>query len=197
MNQYESRITGEIFPGVTTVGNVIAKEALYGWYGRHGTKKCKEILEESQKFGSRIHTIIQASVSGQELKLSKDEALILANFRKQMETEVKEILWFEKDFVHEELKFGGTADGAYTDLKGQKVLMDIKTSSSVWPEQAIQLSAYREGLLEDYKEKFDYVTIWHLDKKSLSWEVLKINTSGLFDVFKACITIWRWKNNRQ
>lgn len=193
INQYESRKTpGMIFPGTTSITGVIAKPELMMWYGKNGTKKCGEILKESQEFGTRIHTIIQSHLKGQELKLSKDESTILKNFLIEAE-EVGEWLWFEKDFIHEELEYGGTADMAYVDKRGDRVLSDIKTGKSVYDEHYLQLAAYEEGLKSEYGEKFAYKTIFHLDRSSLSWEVLTANTEGWFPVFVHAREIYRWK----
>lgn len=196
INQYQSRvIPGKIFPGVTSITGVISKPELMMWYGKHGTTKCNEILKESQDFGSRVHTIIQATLKGQELTLNKDEQQILNNFLNEA-GDAKEWLWFEKDFVHEKYEYGGTADMAYVDKDGKRVLADIKTGKRVYDEHYLQLCAYEEGLKDEFGDKFDYKVIFHLDQDSKSWEALIANTDGMFETFLHCREIYRWKNKK-
>lgn len=190
INQYESEVTGKIYVGTTTITGVIAKPELYYWYGKNGTKKCGEILKDSQEFGSKVHAIVQNHIGGQELELDSKEKRILKNFLSKADKEVKEWLWFEKDFANDEFEYGGTADGCYLDKKGKKVLMDIKTGGNVYPEHYLQMAAYEYGLKA---ENFDEKRIWHLDKETGGWEILEAKTNGLFDVFKHVREVYRWK----
>lgn len=186
-----SLASGRVVPGVTSILGCIAKPALYNWYAKEG-KNAQIKLEEASEFGSTVHTLIEAIYNGQKPQLNDKLSKITENFESITKNLVKEWLWFERKIISEKYGYGGTADLAFIDKDGKRVLADIKTSSGVWPEMNLQLAAYEQALKED-GEEFDYKIIFHLDKETLVWEIVSIETEGLLDVFLAALRIWTWK----
>lgn len=182
---------GTVVPGVTSILGCIAKPALYNWYAKEG-KNAQVKLEEAGEFGSKVHTLIEAIYHGQKPQLDAKLTKITENFQSVIEPLVQDWLWFERKLISEKYGYGGTADLAFIDKEGKRVLADIKTSSGVWPEMNLQLAAYEQALAEE-GEKYDYKIIFHLDKETLVWEVVHIETEGLLDVFLAALRIWTWK----
>lgn len=207
VEQYETP-NGVIVPGTTTVTNTMAKEALYYWYGKHGNQECQRIIKESQDFGSRIHALIEARVKGQEPEMDAEEKKVMKNFDVWASENVKDFVWFEKDFALDEHPFtftvgekkytmplygyGGTADLCYIDKAGARILGDIKTGNQ-WPEHKIQVAAYEYGLKMQYGEEFDDKRIIALDKKTRIWEGLRANTIGHMEVFASLRMAYKWK----
>lgn len=187
-------LDGQLVPGVTTILGMISKPQLYAWYAKNGQDSFR-ILEESGEFGSTVHSLIEAVVSGQKPHLNAKNKTILDNFQVWADKNVKEYLWFEKQVLSEKYKYGGTADFAFINKAGKRVLADVKTSSGIWPEMHVQLAAYEQAL-EEMGEKFDELIILHLDKETLVWEEQFVITDGLFDVFLAAYKLWMWRSGK-
>ena len=194
-------INKEKVPSVTTILNEMSKPGLEIWYGKLGLKEANRQKEEAAAFGSSVHSAIEAICNGQTA-LYSDERLKTAvnNFRIWADTFVEEWVVFEKAVFHDDLKYAGTAD-AYAILKGSKkmVLVDFKTSKKVRDEYYLQVAAYMNcNRIEDDcvdLKKVEGAIIVHLDHDSLTWESVHAHvTPYLFDVFKACLTIYKWRN---
>ena len=67
--------------------------------------------------------------------------------------------------VHEKLLYGGTIDWV-GNMNGERVLVDFKTSSGIYPSHIIQLAAYRELYHEQFGDLLGKAYILHLDKKT-------------------------------
>lgn len=186
-NQYS--LKGKKIPSVTTILNVISKPALMYWYGKHGTKECQRLLKEAGEFGDMVHTITQNFLEGQKQRVTSDQKLILRNLKAV--TKGWEWLEFEKVLLNPKHSYGGTCD-ALARVDGRLVLADFKTSKGVWPEFSLQMAAY-EACLEGIED----IRILHLDKETLSWSVLNIDTTGLFPIFLAAKELYEWQQKHK
>jgi len=194
LNQY--LIEGKVVPGVTTICGIINKPGLYYWYGKYGTAECERIKEESSKFGAGVHELIEACLGGQMPTLGPVQTTIINNFKtafigyKMIATEVV--------IKNQEHGYGGTAD-CIAEKNGKLVLIDWKTSKDVYPEQYLQLSAYKEGLKKNYggtSYDINQVQIFHMNKESNTWQVLEVDVSGLFSTFLAAKVIYEWSKKK-
>jgi len=189
-------IEGQVVPGVTTITGVIAKNGLFFWYGKFGTAECERIKEESSRFGSAVHEIIEASLSGQEPALGAVQAQIMNNFKvafKGYKTIANEVIIKNKEHM-----YGGTAD-CVAEKDGKLILIDWKTSKDIYPENYLQLAAYKEGLKNNYEGtsyKIDKCQIFHLNKESNSWQVLECETNGQFEYFLAARKLYEWTKKK-
>lgn len=193
-------IDGQKVPSVTEILGIISKDGLLDWYGRLGIVLAKQKLQQASEFGSKVHSAIEAVVQGQELKLEGDLSTIISNFSKWSQNNIAEWVCFEKAIYHDDLKYGGTLDAIAKLKNGKTVLVDVKTSNSIREEYYLQVSAYLNATrIEDdvvNLKNLDGAIILHLDKQTLAWEAVNVPLIGQFDVFKSCITVWKWKNGK-
>lgn len=186
-NQYS--LGGKKIPSVTTILSVISKPALHYWYGKHGTKECQRLLKEAGEYGDMVHTMVQNFLEGQSQKVNQEQKMILKNLK----SVTKGWQWqeFEVVLLNEEHGYGGTCDAIAT-INGRRALIDFKTSSGVWPEFSLQMAAYRACL-----EDIEIVRILHLNKETLSWSVLNIDTTDLLPVFLAAKELYEWQQKHK
>ncbi len=177
-------IEGKKVPSVTQILSVIGKPELMFWYGKHGTEKCKKIADDAKDYGSLVHTLIEQTAKGQDIKVPDKVKPVMKNF--QLIT--KDWVWldFERVLISKQHRYGGTID-ALVEIDGVRTLCDVKTSSGVYPEAYLQMSAYRE-LLPDIKQ----CIILHLNKDTNGWGVVIAETEGLFEVFLGVFKLYNY-----
>jgi hypothetical protein len=153
---------GERIPGTTTIiGRFKESGGLLQWafqQGRSGVATLYEKRDEAAQAGTIAHDMIEAFILGKPQPVVTAEASILeraSNAFKQFcewqeQTKI-EIVATERVFVSERHQFGGTVDAVGKDAKGRIVLLDWKTSNSVYQDYLIQLAAYAL-LLEECSE---------------------------------------------
>lgn len=197
-------INGEKVPSVTTVLDVLSKPGLEIWYGKLGLREANAKKVEAAAFGSAVHAAIEAIYHGQT-PFYTDERLkiIVENFKQWSDTFVDKWVTFEKAVFHDDLKYAGTVD-AYAIMKGSNklVLVDFKTSKKIREEYYLQVAAYMNATrIEDDVIDLSHVEgsiIVHLDHDSLTWEAVHAHiTPQIFDVFKACLSIYKWRNPKK
>jgi len=90
--------------------------------------------------------------------------------------------------------YSGTVDSVMT-VDGKRLAVDLKTSKAIYPEYFIQCAAYAAALEEELGVEYDGIAILRVDKESGAFEfsVIEDGWRELFDVFLACLTIWRWR----
>lgn len=188
-------------PSVTTILDVLSKPGLEIWYGKLGLSEANKQKNAAADFGSSVHSAIEA-VYGDQTPHYEDTKLatVVANFKTWCDKNIQEWITFEKAVFNDELKYAGTVD-AYAILKGSKklVLVDFKTSKKVRDEYYLQVAAYLNcNRIEDNAvdlSKVEGAIIVHLDHASLTWEAVHAHiTPQIFDVFKACLSIYKWRN---
>lgn len=177
-------IDGKKIPSVTQILGVVGKPQLMMWYGKLGNDEAKRISNEAKEYGSLIHELIEQTAKGQIIKLSAKVKSVMDNFH--LITQDWKWLEFEKVLINKEYRYGGTAD-AIAEIDGVKTLIDVKTSSGVYPEAHLQIAAYRE-CLPDVKQ----CVILHLNKDTNGWEVVLSETEGLFEVFLGVYKLYNY-----
>lgn len=149
--------------------------------------------------GTRVHQIVGAYIEGQ---LTPDgvpdpsERKSLENFIKV--TDGWEWLGSEITLVHEEYRYGGTADGLARLPSGMIVLPDFKTSNSVYATYTMQCALYAKGTpddprLHEYWKQIREGRILHWNKEFLTWEVLERNLEEQYPFIPAFVECARWK----
>jgi hypothetical protein len=154
---------GEKIPGVTTIiGRFKESGGLLHWAFKQGQSGAPSLYAERDKAaesGTLAHDLIEASIlNGPSPGLPSDEigtraANAFAQFLEWREQTKIEIIATEKSYVSERYQFGGTVDAIGRDMKGRIVLLDWKTSNSVYSDYLIQLAAYAL-LLEECAPEF-------------------------------------------
>ena len=142
---------GTRVPGTTTIissnlGWNTQPLLYWAWQQGKDGKDFRETSKAAADAGTIAHSMIEADLHGKEFKsdapkeiLSKAETSFLAYL------EFKDVVGIspvatELSLVSEEWKFGGTIDVAM--IKKVPAILDLKTSSGVYPEHRIQVSAY-------------------------------------------------------
>lgn len=164
---------GTKVPGTTTViGRFKDSGGLLFWAFEQGKlaqqgkiQKLYDKAEEAADIGTLAHGMVEAYVNGEDHgkllegvdKTHADKATLafnnFLNWKNQTRIEIiskyQEIL-----LVSEEYKFGGTPD-AIGELDGKLVLLDWKTSNSVYQDYLIQLAAYKQLWNENNERKIE------------------------------------------
>lgn len=91
--------------------------------------------------------------------------------------------------------FSGTVD-IIMEIDGKVVVADLKTSKGIYPEYFIQCAAYAAAIAEEDKMHIDSVAVIRIPKDGGGVEIeFSDKIDDLFEVFKACLAVWRWKND--
>ena len=194
-------IRGIEVPGVTTVLSVLAKDGLNEWYGRLGIKEAVRQRDAAAEFGSKVHDLIEAFYTDKPYDEPTEERVKAAfeSFKIWAKSNVKRFFAFEKAIFHDELMYAGTLDIVAELPNGKIIIIDIKTSKAVREEYFLQVCAYKNATrIEENCIDLDSITgaiIVHLDHKTLTWSATNVNlTEKLFETWKACVTLYKWKH---
>jgi hypothetical protein len=186
-------------PSVTTVisGNLgWNKQQLMYWSNKIGQegKSHRDVSGAAADAGTLAHDMIECWLKGTEVDLGPwtIETIELAsqsfeNFRGWTETMKFEAIKTETPLVSENHKYGGTID-CIAKINNKLSLFDWKTSSGIYADYLIQVSAYLELYHECFpKEKLAggyYLlriskdtaswTLHHWDKLPEAWEAFKL-----------------------
>jgi hypothetical protein len=199
---YHPPFVPEKMPSVTTVLGILAKPALIYWAAKTAAEAalddptlsvaqaCAAIYKKRDTagdLGSDIHRMIDR----QEYDMDKVEGVAKGyieayeKFRKQIP---HKIILKEQIVYSEKHKYAGSFD-ALIETKDKKIiLVDYKTSKSVYPEYAIQLEAYRSAILEmGMAKRIDSCAILHL-KPDGTYSFIEMK--GDLEVFLSCKLIF-------
>jgi len=91
--------------------------------------------------------------------------------------------------------YSGTVD-IIMRAGNELIVADLKTSKGIYPEYYIQCAAYATALEEEDGINIDRVAIIRIPKDGNEVEIQESSEiDTLFVIFRACLAIWRWKNN--
>lgn len=191
-------IDGKKVPRVTTICGVIAKPGLYYWYGKHGTKKCKEISQKSTEFGSLFHRLAELRMDGQKVNIKQYESDMQGCYHAF-------IKWYKhREFGHVETEvilhsqkygYAGTCDLAAT-IDGKVGVVDWKTGADMYLEHLLQVSAYMVAFKEMTGVTPQFGGVLIVGKGSMylyrqfSWKLAE----RLHHYFLAAFALWKWQH---
>ena len=132
--------------------------AYYKWLASKGWDEAEAIKTAAGDKGSRVHKAIQDLIEGREIAID-------AKYPSANDENEKELTFEEYDAVlsfarwHQEYKpvfiaweftiwgdgYAGTVD-LLCEIRGQKYVVDFKTSAYIWPSHELQVSAYKHAL---------------------------------------------------
>lgn len=170
MPHSETFIDGVWFPSVSTITGSEEKPWLVAWREKWGYLAERK-TEMANKVGTEFHRCVEEYL---------DDGCFLVdcsfspNMQKRVEGMVKSFIrWsqtVEGDIHHTELKvisrkhfYSGTLDAVGT-FEGRPMLYDWKTSSRIYPDMDLQLSAYAQAYKEEKKIKLPEGMIVHVSK---------------------------------
>lgn len=151
-------IGDKAYPSVTTIVHSLGSEELMKWSNIMGFKhkKYEDIMEESSRFGTLMHSHLQSIVDPENapdpiqpkdaieefrvMKLKSKFVRYISQFHYQT-------IYTEKSLVSDKLGYGGTLDW-YAIMNHFKMLNDFKTSKRVQVGMLFQLGGYGNLLRE-------------------------------------------------
>ena len=195
---------GEIVPGVTTIldGQLgWNKRVLMAWSRREALKgnDPDAMAQEAADSGTVSHKLVEAHIKGVEADLKdftqnqidagKTGFSAFLDWEKDNQLEYDHI---EYPVVSEKHRYGGTIDMiAHKD--GSLWLIDLKTSSGIWPEMKCQVAAYWMAFEEQEQRQVQEWHILKLDKKDGSFQHHKLagrEVCAAWKVFLHCRALY-------
>lgn len=113
------------------------------------------------ELGKAIHGWIEAHIKGERPDMPEDENVLkgVMAFVDWKEKNKVKFLWSERVVYSKKYGYVGTADlGAVIgagELKGKKLLCDVKTSNGIYSSVRLQTAAYLGAIIEESGEKYD------------------------------------------
>jgi len=148
LNGYE--IEKQWYPRVTKILDIKAKPGLDNFFKEvESYAKVEEVKQKSAEHGSRVHELLQKSLTGEAVEAPEDLAPALQAFEK-FNQEAK--IFFHPEFVERRIwsgryRYSGTID-ALAWIGGKCGVLDIKTSARFYSEYNLQTAAYFVALQE-------------------------------------------------
>lgn len=210
------------YTGITSILGVIAKPALIGWAARMAVEHIREywsitnapdevawneVLEEAKsahtkkkeaagEHGTDTHALVEQYVN-QCLTVANGKPIRWDVFEVEKFVDwsfenVDHFLFSERRMANKDLFIAGTADFAYVDKEGKKVMSDFKTSGSgIYYEMFLQAAAYQLLAEGEGDEPYDYRTVVRLDKKGNFEFAKRFDYETDRNAFIAALTIYR------
>jgi len=151
------KVDGQRVPGTTTIISVLNKPFLLSWANKIGLEgvEMSRYVDKLARVGSLAHYMVEMhikqehpdfnSYSPEEIGLAENSFISFLEWEHG-----KEITYLDSEMklVSKQFCFGGTVD-AYAEINGKKTLLDFKTGKNLYPENLIQLAAYRHLAIEN------------------------------------------------
>ena len=166
---------GKKYPSVTTIIHSIGSEELMKWSNIMGFRhrKIEDILEETSKFGTLVHSHLQEIVDPEHGKpLAPKDAIeeyellqLKSRFKRYISDYTYETISTERTLISDKMGYAGTLDwlawmGPNKDIR---MLNDFKTSKRVQVSMIFQLGGYF-NLLKEVGEEPDGGSIVIINK---------------------------------
>ena len=202
------KVGNEIVPGVTTVLGVLAKPALVPWANKLGLKgiDVTKYVDDKAAIGTLAHDMITNGLIKAETdtkdssanQISEAENSVLSWLAWEEEHKIEEVIFVEKQLVHQDLKFGGTND-IYAVIDGQFELIDLKTGNGIYDEHQYQVAALK-NLLAVNGHSVDRVRILNIPRtedesfQELVLSPLQLDTG--WQIFLNCLHIYQLRKRK-
>lgn len=164
----------QFLPSVTTILEAYPKGAnFYQWLKENGTE-ADVIRDEAGATGSIVHGLTEQYDKGETVSLLDDNGNInlklneWAMFERYVDFSTRfnpEHELIEQNFINAKFGYAGTIDRVCM-LDGKRMLIDIKTSGSIYPSYWLQLAAYWNLYYRATHETVDQVGILWLNAKT-------------------------------
>lgn len=211
-NRFYSSQNGNFVPSVTTILDAYPKDASYFKWLKDVGSDADAIRDEAGRRGSVVHELTELYDNGEVVTLLGDtgrpkfKMLEWAMFERYVDWTLRYEPVVEMSEVHivsDRLGFAGTLDRVI-NFNSKKILLDIKTSNSIYPSYWLQLSAYNE-LLEEGGVIVDQVAILWLNSKTrtdgkkgavkgIGWQLITKDMKEVaedWELFKSTFELWK------
>ena len=189
------------YPSVTTILSVFPKNVGFNKYltAQVSWESSQEILKAAGRRGQNVHRGTERLEEGETLyreNFTLEEWMMLIGFVTWWKEYQPKLIKKEYSVVSDKLKTGGTIDRIY-EIRGQNVLLDIKTSSSIYENYWIQTAAYVK-LLGKKDPKIDLTAILRLaPRKKCGYEYCVRDQEQFeedYKIFEATKKTWDYLN---
>ncbi len=142
-------IENKWYPRVTSILAIKAKPGLYYYYSEQKNfSSAQNALEKAAKEGTLIHRIIEEILQGSLPQIPNSLTSLTQSFYSFLEKNKIEPILVEKIVKSDKYWFAGKVD-VVAKVNGALGVIEIKTSSAVWPEYGLQMAAYVQALEEN------------------------------------------------
>lgn len=138
-----NEVSRYVCDNITTLGPLVREdpEGAYDLLKRSPWRK----KEKAADAGTAIHEAIEAYILGKPMPpWSEDVAPRLRQFERFLTAYAPEYHLTEASVYNKTQRYAGTLD-ALASIDGRKLVVDVKSGKGVYPEVALQLSAYRHA----------------------------------------------------
>jgi hypothetical protein len=185
---------------VTTILSIVDKPSLRYWYGQQvyyamvkdptleesrALKAPYDVSDKAKSRGTNVHSIVEAYVkNGVVVKYELEETeKQFGGYRDAFLKWVKElditIVENEKTVFSEKYKYAGTLDIlAKVNHDKETTLIDIKTGKDIYPESALQVSAYKSALEEQGIKIKECAILLLMENGTYKYEICGERISG-------------------
>jgi len=198
-------------PSVTTILEAYPKDASYFKWLKDVGSDADVIRDEAGRRGSVVHELTEQYDSNEECsfiseqgypKYKMNEWSMFERYVDFIQTYKTSIESIELHMTSPELGFAGTLD-RLINLNGKSMMIDIKTSNSIYPSYWLQLAAYNE-LLKMIDVKVESVGILWLNAKTrttgkngaiqgIGWQLISKSIDEIkqdWELFQATHKLW-------
>jgi hypothetical protein len=191
---------GKRVVGVTTILGVLAKPALIHWAWDLGCKGVdyRKFRDDKADIGTLAHYLIMQHLKNEPIdtsdysskQIDQAENCILSFYEWEKAYKIEPVL-IEQPLISERHKYGGTCD-LLAKVGNETWLIDFKTGKAIYEEMAIQLSAYRQLVIENNYDVSNARIVRIGRDEDEGFEVKIINNlDKQFELFKHCLEIYQ------
>lgn len=155
-------------------------------------------LNHAAILGSNVHSIIEKISKGEPVPQPSQKAKpYVDSFLKFVKDYNPVFVETESTVFSRQHGYAGTLD-AILQIDNKRYVVDYKSGKSVWPEAALQISAYRYADFlgrpdgrEDALPPCDGGLVLHIRPRG--YDILPVDTStAVFDTFLSALDLFRW-----
>ena len=149
-----------------------------------------EIRDEAGNLGTRAHDLIEKYLRGEEAVVPDDLTQVLISFLSWQKESCITVTMAEQMVYSAKHLYAGTMD-AWGIRDGKPVALDWKTSNALYPEAALQVSAYAKAWEEMTGERCERAYVVRFGKTKAEFEVREVaDIDASFQAFLAAKTLY-------
>lgn len=211
VNRDDGEPVYDYVPSVSWICSYYHKgEGLLRWVAKHGWDESEEIKELAGESGDKVHQGVRrlatggtvamgdsfmSPISNEPEALTPDEYWRLMTFDEWFRKARPQVLRTEYTVWNEKHRYAGTID-LLARINGQTWLIDVKTSSQVWPSMELQVSAYKHADLTLPKGvKLAILQVGYKYNKIQKYKFTEV--PDRFPLFLATRRIWKHETDGQ
>lgn len=154
--RYYQRSPGVFYPSVTTILHYFPKGHFFEQWMKDMGHNADIIMRRAGDEGTQVHKAIEAFLEGKEIRWIEPDGRVnyhthvwrmILGFVDFWTTYKPKLLMSEEFMVSDTHKYCGTLD-LLVEMNGEKWLLDIKTSNSVYESYHLQMAAYTKAYEE-------------------------------------------------